>query len=149
MAGQIGGIGGRLNREHLQGFPPPASKESERSACRVIPFLIWLLMWSVEYVNALAKAEVDGLPLDLRPSFERIVSLIRSLGLARMREPYVKHLDGKLWEMRLRGKDGIARSLYVTAAGSRVIVLRTFVKKSPKAPPREIRLALERAKEVK
>jgi hypothetical protein len=44
-------------------------------------------MWSVEYVNALAKAEVDGLPLDLRASFERIVSLIRSLGLARMREP--------------------------------------------------------------
>lgn len=106
-------------------------------------------MWSVEYVNALAKAEVDGLPLDLRASFERIVGLIRSLGLERMREPYVKHLDGKLWEMRLKGKGGIARSLYVTAAGRRVIVLRTFVKKSPKAPPREIRLALERAREVK
>ncbi|MEA3044780.1 MAG: hypothetical protein QOH47_2618 [Sphingomonadales bacterium] len=105
-------------------------------------------MWSVEYVNALARAEVDALPLDIRANFERIVGLIRSLGLARMREPYVKHLDGKLWEMRLKGKDGIARSLYVTASGRRVIVLRTFVKKSPKAPPREIRLAFERAKEV-
>ncbi|MEA3029164.1 MAG: hypothetical protein QOG13_489 [Sphingomonadales bacterium] len=105
-------------------------------------------MWSVEFVNALARAEVDALPLDLRASFERIVGLIRSLGLARMREPYVKHLDGKLWEMRLKGKDGIARSLYVTASGRRVIVLRTFVKKSQKAPPREIRLAFERAKEV-
>ncbi|MEA3047477.1 MAG: hypothetical protein QOJ53_1809 [Sphingomonadales bacterium] len=105
-------------------------------------------MWSVEFVNALARAEVDALPLDLRAGFERIVGLIRSLGLARMREPYVKHLDGKLWEMRLKGKDGIARSLYVTASGRRVIVLRTFVKKSQKAPPREIRPAFERAKEV-
>jgi len=106
-------------------------------------------MWSVEYVNALAKAEVDGLPLDLRASFERIVSLIRSLGLARMREPYVKHLQGKLWEMRLKGPDGIARSVYVTASGRRVVVLRTFVKKTEKTPRREIEIALERAKDVK
>jgi len=69
--------------------------------------------------------------------------------LERMREPYVKHLEGKLWEMRLKGRDGIARSLYVTASGRRVIVVRTFVKKTQKTPGREIRLALERAKEVK
>jgi phage-related protein len=106
-------------------------------------------MWSVEYVNGIAKAEVDGLSRELRASFERIVGLIRSHGLERMREPYVKHLDGKLWEMRLRGRHGIARSLYVTAAGKRLVVLRTFVKKSQKTPPREVRLALERAKEVK
>ena len=106
-------------------------------------------MWSIVYVNALAKAEVDGLPRHLRASFERIIAMIRSHGLERMREPYVKPLGGKLWEMRLKGKDGIARSLYVTAAGRRVVVLRTFVKKSQKAPPREIKLALERAKEMK
>ena len=106
-------------------------------------------MWSVVYVNPLAKAEVDGLADDLRASFERIIAMIRSHGLERMREPYVTHLGGKLWEMRLKGKDGIARSLYVTAAGRRVVVLRTFVKKSQKAPPREIKLALERAKEMK
>jgi len=69
--------------------------------------------------------------------------------LERMREPYVKHLEGKLWEMRLKGRDGIARSLYVTASGRRVIVVRNFVKKTQKTPGREIRLALERAKEVK
>ena len=81
-------------------------------------------MWSIVYVNALAKAEVDGLPSDLRASFERIIAMIRSHGLERMREPYVKHLGGKLWEMRLKGKDGIARSLYEDgngrSSGSRV-----------------------------
>ena len=29
-----------------------------------------------------------------------------------MREPYVKHLEGKLWEMRMIGRDGIARAIY-------------------------------------
>ena len=75
--------------------------------------------------------------------------MIRDLGLERMREPYVKHVEGKLWEMRLKGRDGIARSLYVTASGRRVVVLRTFVKKTEKAPRREIELALERAKELR
>ena len=66
-----------------------------------------------------------------------------------MREPYAKHLSGRLWELRLTGRDGIARSVYVTASGQRVIVLRTFVKKTQKTPPREIRIALARMKEVR
>jgi hypothetical protein len=33
-----------------------------------------------------------------------------------MREPYVKRLEGPLWEMRMKGKDEIARAAYVTAA---------------------------------
>ena len=65
-----------------------------------------------------------------------------------MREPYVKHLEGKLWEMRLVGRDGIARSIYVTASGRRIVVLRTFVKKTEKTLRREIEVALERAKDV-
>lgn len=48
----------------------------------------------------------------------------------------------------MKGKDGISRAIYVTAKGSRVVVLRVFVKKTRKTPTREIDLALERAKEV-
>ena len=106
-------------------------------------------MWAVTYLNQTAKDEVEALPTDLRASFERIAAMIQSAGLERMRDPYVKHLTGKLWEMRLKGRDGIARSIYVTASGRRVVVLRTFVKKTEKTPPRELKLALDRAKEVK
>lgn len=84
----------------------------------------------------------------MRAKFERIVNLIESFGLEHVREPYVKHIDGKVWEMRMSGRDGIARSLYMTAAGKRVVILRTFVKKTQKTPRREIKLALERAKDV-
>jgi len=54
----------------------------------------------------------------------------------------------RIWEMRLRGKDGIARALYVTATGWRVVILRVSAKKTQKTPRREIELARKRAKEV-
>jgi phage-related protein len=70
------------------------------------------------------------------------------MGLERVREPYVKQLEGVLWEMRLKGRSGIARAVYVTAVGKRIVVVHVFVKKTQKTPRREIAIALKRAKEV-
>lgn len=105
-------------------------------------------MWTVEPLNETVANELRALPDDMRSRLERIVLMIRELGLERMREPYVKHLQGKLWEMRMTGRDGIARAVYVTATGRRVIIVRAFVKKTQKAPRSEIELALRRAEEV-
>jgi phage-related protein len=71
------------------------------------------------------------------------------MGIERVRHPHVDHLQGPLWEMRLRGKAGIARALYVTARGQRVVVVRVFVKKTQKTPRSEIKLALHRAEALK
>jgi phage-related protein len=76
-------------------------------------------------------------------------NLIESHCLDKVGMPYVRHLEGKLWEIRMRGKAGISRALYVTAIGRRVIVLRAFIKKPEKTPASEIQLALERAKEIR
>ena len=104
--------------------------------------------WSVVFLNDEARAELESLPRDIMASFLRISRLIESVGLERVREPYVKHLEGPLWEMRMKGRDGIARAAYVTATGRRVVVVRVFPKKTQKTPRREIELALKRAKEV-
>jgi phage-related protein len=106
-------------------------------------------MWTVEFVSEAAIAEVEALPRDLRARLRRIVDLIEANGLPALRPPDVKHLEGKLWEIRLKARSGIARSIYVTASGERVMILRTFVKKTQKAPRREIELAQERARKVK
>jgi phage-related protein len=74
--------------------------------------------------------------------------MISQVGLENLREPYVKHLEGKLWEMRATGRDGIARSIYVTAIGRRVVIVRAFIKKTQQTPRSEIDLAQRRAKEV-
>jgi phage-related protein len=60
----------------------------------------------------------------------------------------VKHLEDKLWEMRMKGKDGIARAIYITATGERVIVVHAFIKKTQKTPRGALETARMRAKEV-
>jgi phage-related protein len=107
------------------------------------------MRWTVETLNAAVGAEVAALPRDVRARLARLASLIEEFGLAALREPHAKHLEGPVWEMRLTGKDGISRALYVTAVGRRVVVVRVFAKKTQKTPRREIDLALQRAKEVR
>jgi phage-related protein len=104
--------------------------------------------WRVEILNETVAAEIAALPADMQARFLRLAERITSVGLERLGEPHVKHLEGKLWELRLTGRDGIARALYVTAIGRRVVVVRAFVKKTQKTPRPEIELALQRAKEV-
>ena len=106
------------------------------------------MSWIVETLNSTVDEELDALPADMRARFMRIALLIESVGLEQVREPHVKHLQGPLWEMRMIGKDGISRALYVSAKGKRVVVVRVFLKKTQKTPRREIELALRRAKEV-
>src|SRR5580658_2460511 len=105
-------------------------------------------MWVVETLDAVVTAELNALPDDMLAKLRRIGELIQAHGLERMREPHVKHIEGRLWEIRLTGRDGIARAFYVTACGKRVVIVRVFVKKTQKAPRREIELAHKRAKEV-
>jgi len=104
--------------------------------------------WSVEFLNVEVRRSLDEQPVDIRARFERIVRLIEEHGLERVREPYVRHLEGPVWEMRMKGRDGIARAAYVTARGHRIVVVHVFGKKTQKTPRRDIEIALRRAKEV-
>jgi phage-related protein len=106
------------------------------------------MAWIVELLDARVRDELEVLPADMKARFRKIVDLIQTHGLERMREPHVKHLEGPLCEMRMKGRDGISGAIYVTAKGRRVVVVRVFVKKTAKTPRRELDLAFERAKEV-
>ena len=107
------------------------------------------MAWTVDFLDAAVRSELEAQPKDIQARFLRIVELIESHGLERVRGPYVKHLQGRPWEMRMKGRDRIARAVYVTAAGRRIVVVRVFGKKTEKTPRREIELALRRAKEVR
>lgn len=104
--------------------------------------------WRVEVLNEIVRAEIATLPEDIRAKLAHIVEMMAAVGPERMREPHVKPLRDKLWEMRMIGRDGIARAIYVTARGRRIVILHAFVKKTQKTPPQAIRLALARAKEL-
>jgi phage-related protein len=114
----------------------------------IISFLVYT-MWIVETLNAVVDREVQELPTDLRARLSHIVRLIEVAGLSQLPPAYVKHLECKLWELRLSGSSGIGRAIYVTAVGKRVVIVRAFVKKTQKTPHGELALARERAKDVK
>lgn len=107
------------------------------------------MAWTVETLNDTVDAEVAELPADMRARLTRISELIESVGLLNVKEPHVRHIRGQLWEIRLKGKAGIARAIYVTAKEQRVVILRVFTKKTERTPPAEIELALQRVKELK
>lgn len=104
--------------------------------------------WTVETLNQVVDDELSALPVDMRARFVWISNLISEHGLQKVGELYVKHIEGALWEIRMKGKDGISRALYVTVKPQRVVVVRVFVKKTQKTPRKEIKLALKRAKEL-
>jgi phage-related protein len=106
------------------------------------------MSWTVETLNETVDTEIEMLPEDMRARLARIAQLIEAKGLERVGEPHVKHIEGRLWEMRLAGRTGTSRALYVTAVGRRVVILLVFVKKTQKTPRREIELALARAKSL-
>jgi len=54
-----------------------------------------------------------------------------------MREPFVKHIDGDIWELRPLGN----RILYAYYKDNKFILLHHFIKKTQKLPPRELEQA--------
>ncbi len=107
------------------------------------------MAWTVETLNETVDAELAELPVDMRARLVRISELIESVALPNVKEPHVRHIRDQLWEIRLKGKAGIARALNVTAKEQRVVIVRAFIKKTEKTPTGEIGLALQRAKELK
>lgn len=91
------------------------------------------MRWTVETLDAVDD-EIEALPPKLQARLLRLLEMIENVGLEQIHEPHVKHLEGKLWELRAKAQEGIARGIYVTLTGRRVVVLHVFVKKSPKTP---------------
>lgn len=100
----------------------------------------------MEFLNK-AVGEFKDLPADIRARFQRIFGLVEEMGRDALCMPHARQVQGRLWELRAKGRDGIARGLYVMVTGKRVVGVRFFIKKTQKTPLDEIRLALKRCGE--
>ena len=99
-------------------------------------------------MNAVVDAEIKALPADMQARFLRFAEIIEQAGFAGLPRDSVRHLEGKFWELRMIGRDGISRAIYATATRRRVVVVRAFIKKTQKTPRHEIEIARQRAKDV-
>ena len=131
----------------------PANDDTHTAATISIDGLFHLsvdtiaMNWTIETVSAV-DAKIEALPVALRARLIRLLGVVKNVGLETLRAPHVRHLEGKLWELRVRAEGGIARGIYVTAASRRVVVLHVFAKKSRRAPRRALATARERMRQV-
>jgi phage-related protein len=99
--------------------------------------------WSV-VVHPLAEAEIKALPADMQARFIRIAEMLEEFGPQKVGMPHVRPLEKRLWEMRMSGRDGISRAIYVSAYARRLVVLHAFTKKTQATPRAAIETALKR-----
>lgn len=64
-------------------------------------------------------------------------------------EPHTRYMGGGLFEMRLKGAEGIARVFYCSIVDHRIVMLHCFVKKSQQTPRNELEVARKRLLEIK
>lgn len=103
--------------------------------------------WSIVIAAAAAGREIRGLSPGHQADFLRIGELLCRYGPQDVGMPHVRPLGDGLWEMRLRDAAGIARAIYFTTSGRRIVVLHAFDKRTQKTPRRSLDLAKRRMRE--
>lgn len=104
--------------------------------------------YTIAYYSDSVQEDIMGLPDTLAARYivltRRMVALGPNLG-----EPHTKAFGDGLFELRLKGSEGIARVFFCTLAGKRIVMLHSFIKKTDKTPAGERRIAESRLKEIK
>jgi len=106
------------------------------------------MAWSISYHTGAVESFVLGLPDSPLAKYIRLTDMMLEFG-ANLGMPHTRAMGDGLLELRVKGKEGIARVFYCTLVGQRIVMLHGFVKKSEKTPPKELKLARERLAEVK
>ncbi|MSP14373.1 MAG: type II toxin-antitoxin system RelE/ParE family toxin [Chloroflexi bacterium] len=104
--------------------------------------------WSiVYYANERGESPVreflENLDLKTQARFDWSIEQLRVRTIY-AREPLVRHLEGKIWELRRESSTNIYRLLYCFLSGKRILFLHGFQKKTQKTPRREIEIAQQR-----
>ena len=84
-----------------------------------------------------AKDFVLELPPKMRAKVFRAIDMLEING-GNLREPYSKHLNDGIFELRAQVGSDISRVLYFFMIGKKAILTHGFVKKTQKTPPSEI-----------
>lgn len=104
--------------------------------------------YQIEYYSEEVEEEILSLPDTLAARYVVLTRRMAAIG-ANLGPPHTESFGEGLFELRLKGLEGIARVFFCSLIGRRVMMLHSFVKKSQKTPLREIEVARKRMKEVK
>ena len=103
---------------------------------------------SIIYYSQEVQDDIMTLPATLQARYigltNRMLDFGPHLGL-----PHTDAFGGGLFELRLKGAEGIARVFFCTMVEQEIVMLHSFIKKTQKTPEKELKLAKQRMKEIK
>ena len=106
------------------------------------------MSYTIIYYSEALQAEIMTLPATLQARYIGLTARMMEYG-ANLGQPHTEAFGDGLFELRLKGAEGIARVFYCTLVGRQIVMLHCFVKKSQKTPAKERKIAEKRMKEVK
>ena len=106
------------------------------------------MTYSILYYNSEVQENIMNLPKTLQARYialtERMIEHGPNLGL-----PHTDAFGGGLYELRLKGAEGIARVFFCTMIEKKIVMLHSYIKKTQKTPEKELVIAKQRMKEFK
>lgn len=89
------------------------------------------MTYTITYYSDAVQADIRELPETLIARFFALTDRMIHNG-ANLGEPHTQAVGDGLFELRLKGPEGIARVFYCTLVGKRIVMLHSFVKKHKK-----------------
>jgi phage-related protein len=105
------------------------------------------MQWSIEYYNNKLARMILKMPAGLLARYIHVSDLMLKFG-PNLGMPHTRAMGEKLFEMRLKSKEGVSRIFYCTKIGKKIVLLHCFIKKTQKTPLKEIEIARKRLVEV-
>ena len=105
------------------------------------------MAYEIVYFNAKVLEQIEAWPVGLLADYARLVELLSEHG-PELGMPHSKAMGKGLFELRPRDRSLAGRALYCYQINRRIVVLHSFVKKTPQTPKEELALARKRLKEL-
>ena len=103
--------------------------------------------WDVVYFNEAVRNTIAAWPVGLRAVYQRLLERIAEHG-PNLGMPFTRSMGGGMFEIRVKGPEGIGRAFYCTVTGHRVVVLHAIIKKSQKTPAQALDTARARMRMI-
>lgn len=104
--------------------------------------------YRIDFYSERVERSIYALPKKLAVRFVALAERMEQHG-PNLGEPHTKAMGDGLYELRLKGAEGIARVFYCAIVDRRVVMLHCFVKKPQQTPHKELEIARKRHQEVK
>jgi len=105
------------------------------------------MIWNIEYYNDKIANQILKLPVGILARYLHLADLMQEFG-PNLGMPHTRSLGDKLFELRMKSKEGIGRVFYCTKTKNKIIMLHSFIKKTQKTPTKELKIARKRLTEV-